>query len=113
MHRLVGLMTPDGWLTTLMEDQPAQFATDVVMGTAGVVMAAIWVGGDEAESVALQGCEALLNAGDRTAAGMDWGWWPGAPGRGPNYSHGTAGIASALAVAGAAYGRPSSWMHPC
>jgi lantibiotic modifying enzyme len=31
--------------------------------------------------------------------------WPGAPSRGPNYSHGTAGIAAALAVAGAALGR--------
>ena len=76
------------------------------MGTAGVVMAVIWVGGDEAESIALTGCEALLKAADRTEAGLDWGSWPGAPSRGPNYSHGTAGIASALAVAGATYGRP-------
>jgi lantibiotic modifying enzyme len=106
LHRLAELMTPDGWATTLMADAPEQFLTDVVMGTAGVVMAATWVGGDEAELIALTGCDALLKAADRTAAGLDWGWWPGAPSRGPNYSHGTAGIASALAVAGATYGRP-------
>jgi lantibiotic modifying enzyme len=106
MHRLAELMTPDGWVTTLMGDTTEQFLTDVVMGTAGVVMAVIWVGGDEAESIALTGCEALLKAADRTEAGLDWGSWPGAPSRGPNYSHGTAGIASALAVAGATYGRP-------
>jgi lantibiotic modifying enzyme len=106
LHRLVELMTPEGWVTTLVGDAPERCLTDVVMGTAGVVMAATWVGGEEAESVALTGCEALLKAADRTAAGLDWGSWPGAPSRGPNYSHGTAGIASALAVAGATYGRP-------
>lgn len=106
LHRLAELMTPDGWVTTLVGDAPEQCLTDVVMGTAGVVMAATWVGGEEAESIALTGCEALLKSADRTAAGLDWGSWPGAPSRGPNYSHGTAGIATALAVAGATYGRP-------
>nr|WP_179665836.1 lanthionine synthetase LanC family protein [Nocardioides panaciterrulae] len=104
LHRLAELMTLDGWVTTLIEDAPERFLTDVVTGTAGVVMAATWVGGDEAESIALTGCDALLEAADRTV-GLDWGSWPGAPSRGPNYSHGTAGIASALAVAGATYGR--------
>jgi len=106
LHRLADLATPDGWVTTFVGDVQAQCLTDVVMGTAGVVMAATWVGGEGAEPIALTGCEALLRAADRTAAGLDWGSWPGAPSRGPNYSHGTAGVASALAVAGATYGRP-------
>ena len=106
MHRLAELATRDGWVTTFVGDGPQQFWSDVVMGTAGVVMAATWVGGEEAKPIALTGCEALLKAADRTPAGLDWGSWPGAPSRGPNYSHGTAGIASALAVAGATYGRP-------
>jgi len=106
VHRLAELLTPDGWVTTLMGNSPEQFLTDVVMGTAGVVMAVTWVGGEEAESIALAGCEALLRAADCTPAGLDWGPWPGAPSRAPNYSHGTAGIASALAVAGATYARP-------
>ena len=37
---------------------------------------------------------------------MDWEMLPGSPSRGPNYSHGTAGIAAALAIAGAALNRP-------
>ncbi len=105
LHRLVELMTPDGWVATL-EGAPAECLTDLATGTAGVVLTATWLGGDDAESMALAGCDALLEAAERTAAGLDWGSWPGAPSRGPNYSHGTAGIASALAVTGATYGRP-------
>src|SRR3954453_3026106 len=101
LRRLIGLMTSDGWATTARLDAPTAYLSDVVMGTAGVVMAATWLGGEEAETIALNGGEALLRAGDRTAAGLDWGWWPGAPSRGPNYSHGTAGIRGARALAGA------------
>ncbi|MDX6325936.1 MAG: hypothetical protein QOK15_2290 [Nocardioidaceae bacterium] len=102
MRRLVELMTPDGWPTTSdVGPAPDTCLTDIVMGTAGVVLAGMWVGGEHAERITVTGCEALLRVADRTAAGLDWGWWPGAEWRGPNYSHGTAGIASALAVAGA------------
>src|SRR5262249_11146273 len=37
--------------------------------------------------------------------GLDWAMVPGARSRMPNYSHGTAGVATALAIAGAALGR--------
>lgn len=107
MRRLDELMTPDGWPTTLeLGEAPDACLTDIVMGAAGVVLAALWVGGEHSTAIALTGCEALLRAADRTETGRDWGMWPGAPSRGPNYSHGTAGIASALAVAGAAFDRP-------
>jgi hypothetical protein len=106
LQRLSDLATPDGWRTTITirpgSDAPL---TDIVMGTAGVVMAAVWAGGEHSPAIATTGCGALLRAADRTEAGLDWGMWPGNPSRGPNYSHGTAGIASALAVAGAALGR--------
>ncbi|MFF7329929.1 lanthionine synthetase LanC family protein [Streptomyces sp. NPDC008150] len=106
LRRLAALATPDGWRTTL-EYKPGSDAplTDVVMGTAGVVMGAVWAGGEYADEVAATGCEALLRTADRTAAGLDWGISPGAASRSPNYSHGTAGIASALAVAGVALRR--------
>jgi len=42
---------------------------------------------------------------DETEGGLDWGIVPGSPSRAPNYSHGTAGIAAALAIAGVALGR--------
>jgi lantibiotic modifying enzyme len=106
LQRLADLMTPAGWKTTLELDPGSDApATDVIVGTAGVVMAAIWAGGEHAESIATTGGEALLRAADPTEDGLDWGMLPGRPSRMPNYSHGTAGVATALAVAGAALHR--------
>lgn len=114
LQRLADLMTPAGWNTTVQIDPgragPGYASdaprTDLVLGTAGVVLAAIWAGGEHAEAIATTGGESLLRAADVTQAGLDWGMLPGSPSRGPNYSHGTAGIAAALAIAGAALDRP-------
>ena len=107
LARLADLMTPAGWNTPLeMELGSAMPANDVVLGTAGVVLAAIWAGGEHARAIAVTGGEALLRAADDTADGLDWEMLPGRPGRRmPNYSHGTAGVAAALAIAGAELGR--------
>ncbi len=70
-----------------------------------MVLAAVWAGGEHAQQIAATGGAWLLQAADRTGEGLDWGMRPGRAGRMPNYSHGTAGIATALAVAGAALGR--------
>ncbi|MGW0225521.1 lanthionine synthetase LanC family protein [Streptomyces tendae] len=106
LRRLAALATGDGWKTTL-DVEPGSDAplTDVIMGTAGVVMTAVWAKSEFAEAIATTGGEALLRAADRTEAGLDWGMTPGRPSRAPNYSHGTAGIAAALAVAGTALDR--------
>ena len=98
LQRLAELVTPAGWTTT-PEVEPGSDAplTDIVLGTAGVVLAAVWAGGEHAESIATTGGEALLRAADQTEAGLDWGMVPACAIRGPNYSHGTAGIAAALA----------------
>jgi lantibiotic modifying enzyme len=106
MQRLAELMTPAGWNTTL-EIEPGSAApiSDVVLGTAGVTLAAIWAGGPHASEIATTGGEALLLAADQTDNGLDWGLLPGFARRLPNYSHGTAGVAAALAMAGAALGR--------
>ncbi|WP_256090530.1 lanthionine synthetase LanC family protein, partial [Actinacidiphila rubida] len=106
LRRLAGLATPEGWRSTLELDPGSDTpVTDVVMGSAGVMMAAVWAKGEDGEAVAAAGGEALLRAADRTDAGLDWGMTPGRESRMPNYSHGTAGVAAALAVAGAALGR--------
>jgi lantibiotic modifying enzyme len=101
MQRIAALMTPAGWPTTLGKDGSGAPFTDIIMGSAGVVLAATWLGGEHAAEIAAGGGEALLAAADRTEAGLDWGMLPGAASRGPNYSHGTAGVATALAMAGA------------
>ncbi|KOV57491.1 lanthionine synthetase [Streptomyces sp. NRRL WC-3618] len=106
LRRLAELATPDGWPTTLgFEPRSDAPLNDIIMGTAGVVLTAVWAGGEFAEPIATTGCEALLRVADRTAAGLDWGIGATTESRSPNYSHGTAGVASALAVAGAALGR--------
>ena len=71
-----------------------------------MVLSAVWTGGEHAAAIATAGGESLLQAADRTPGGLDWGIVPAWPSRGPNCSHGTAGIARALAVAGVAPDRP-------
>jgi hypothetical protein len=106
LARLAELMTPLGWHTTLeIEPGSAAPVTDLGLGGAGVVLAAIWAGGEHARGIAATGGQALLDAADQTEGGLDWAMVPGWPSRMPNYSHGTAGVAAALAIAGAALGR--------
>ncbi|MEU9155177.1 lanthionine synthetase LanC family protein [Streptomyces sp. NPDC048417] len=106
LRRLAELATPDGWRTTCAfvpgSDAPL---SDIIMGGAGVVLTAVWAGGEFAEPMAATGGEALLRMADRTEAGLDWGIAPSTEWRLPNYSHGTAGVAAALATAGAALHR--------
>jgi Lanthionine synthetase C-like protein len=106
LARLAELMTPLGWNTTL-QIVPGSVApvTDLIQGTAGVVLAAVWAGGEHVKGIAATGGVALLRAADETEDGLDWAMVPGSPSRAPNYSHGTAGVATALAIAGAALGR--------
>ncbi|MGY0235638.1 lanthionine synthetase LanC family protein [Longispora urticae] len=115
LRRLAELATPTGWRSTLEtvpgSDEPV---TDLISGTAGIVLAAVWAGGLPADRVGdghaaritAVGGEALLRAADPTEHGLDWAMVPGRASRAPNYSHGTAGVGAALAVAGAALNRP-------
>ncbi|MFI1194900.1 lanthionine synthetase LanC family protein [Micromonospora sp. NPDC020750] len=106
LRRLAELRTPAGWDTTLdLGPDHRGPLTDLIMGTAGVVLAAAWAGGDDATAIMSTGGEALLRAAEPTAAGLDWRLRPGHPSSTPNYSHGTAGVATALAVAGHTLGR--------
>ena len=107
LDRLVELMTPAGWNTQVPIDGGIEVpVNDLVGGTAGIVLAAVWTGGEHARAIATTGGEALLAVADTTEAGLDWPMVRGWQARMPNYSHGTAGIATALAVAGQALGRP-------
>src|SRR5262249_30961114 len=106
LGRLASLMTPQGWHTTLgIEPGSVAPVTDQVLGNAGVVLAAVWAGGEDAADIAATGGQALLAAAEPTEGDLDWAMLPGWPSRMPNYSHGTAGVATALAIAGLALGR--------
>ena len=107
LQRLAELKTPAGWPTT-SDLRPGSTAplTDLVAGTAGVVLAALWAGGEQSREIATTGGEALLRVAEPTEGGLDWRMYPGCPNSSPNYSHGTAGVATALVLAGLALDRP-------
>ncbi|MDG4824648.1 lanthionine synthetase LanC family protein [Asanoa sp. WMMD1127] len=107
MARLAELRTPAGWEPApAMREQSHGPVTDVVSGSAGVVLTAAWAGGDTATEIMTTGGEALLRVAEPTeGGGLDWRMWPGYRSSNPNFSHGTAGVAAALAVAGHALGR--------
>jgi hypothetical protein len=101
LARLAALRTEAGWRSALEPSYPGVF-NDVVSGTAGVVLAALWAG---AAGTAEAGGESLLGAALPAGTGLDWRMKPGYASSSPNFSHGTAGAASALAVTGKALGR--------
>jgi hypothetical protein len=104
LRRLAELATPGGWPST-SDLETSEPITDLIMGTAGVVLAAAWAGGPDATALLTTGGTALLGAAERTEGGLDWRLHPGYPASTPNFAHGTAGVASALAVAGTLLGR--------
>jgi hypothetical protein len=110
--RLTELATPDGWPQTAFEPPrflPGTRVTDVVRGTAGVLLAAVWADAPELGSLA---ADLLLAEAEEVPTGLDWAFVPerfrtDELVRLPNFSHGIAGIASALAVAGIRFARPA------
>ncbi|MEO5743539.1 MAG: lanthionine synthetase LanC family protein [Terracoccus sp.] len=99
LTRLVELATPDGWLST--EGQWAGTpVTDLVMGTAGVVLTGVWHGSQLGLEVARRGADALVRVAEPVDDGLDWRMSATTPRLMPNYSHGTAGVVAALAMAG-------------
>ncbi|WP_238013415.1 lanthionine synthetase LanC family protein [Dactylosporangium sp. AC04546] len=102
LRRIAELRTDRGWDTTLDGLGYEGAITDVILGTAGIVLTAVWAGDPE---TAERGGETLLLCAEETEGGLDWRMWPGYRSSNPNFSHGTAGVASALAVAGHALGR--------
>jgi hypothetical protein len=105
LDRLVELRTPTGWDTTDTTLHATGPLTDVIMGAAGIVLTAAWAGGNDAAEIMVAGGDCLLATAEPTGAGLDWRIWPGYRSSTPNYSHGTAGVATALTVAGHALDR--------
>jgi Lanthionine synthetase C-like protein len=107
--RLAETATAAGWPSVQLAELGHPPLNDLLLGNAGVVLAAAWLGGPAADEVAAAGAEALVAAADSRAGGLDWpvaGAGYDGP-RVPNYAHGTTGIATALAIAGYRLGRPA------
>jgi hypothetical protein len=120
--RLADLATDDGWEQPWMTHPPfAPHAriNDATLGTAGNLLGAVWAlrhGTPGADALAHRTADILLAEGEPTRAGTNWSFLPRRfteqvrAERGdrqmPNWSHGLAGIAASLAVAGSELGRP-------
>jgi lantibiotic modifying enzyme len=117
VRRLLALATPNGWPQTTLGPPkflPDTRVNDLVLGTAGVLLGAVWAhrvgvaGGRELGELA---GDVLIDAMETVPTGADW---PYVPQRFrtdpavalPNFSHGVAGVATTLALAGAELGRP-------
>jgi hypothetical protein len=118
--RLGELAADDGWEQPYLVEPtypPHTRINDLTLGTAGPLVAATWAhrhGIAGAETLAHRAADILLAEGVPTPAGTDWpyvsarfrGGVPSDRRRDmPNWSHGLAGIAGALAVAGSELGR--------
>ena len=117
--RLIALATPDGWAQTTIEGpryRPEARVTDLTLGTAGVLLGATWAqhnGVASAAELAAHAAAVLLAESEVHGEGLDWAFVPtrflnadGEDARMPNLSHGLAGIATALALAGREFARP-------
>ena len=111
--RLGKLATPDGWPASWLEPRavPDGRCNDATLGTAGVLLGALWAlrhGVPGAAELADHAVNVLLAERESN------GYWPFLPLRFlrqpdlrmPNWSHGQAGIVAALAAAGITLDRP-------
>ncbi|QNN53509.1 lanthionine synthetase LanC family protein [Nocardioides mesophilus] len=114
--RLAALATPEGWPQTVVGPPrflPDAHLHDVTLGTAGVLLAALWAGRRSVpggRALAEHAAAVLMAEAEVLPTGTNWRFVPERynPGYGqmPNFSHGLAGIAAALACAGTELGRP-------
>jgi hypothetical protein len=117
--RLAELAEPDGWPQSILG--PPRYApdariSDATLGTGAVLLGALWAGryaAPRAREVADRAVEVLLAEAEPAGTGLDWRFVPlrfrtdpaDPPTDMPNFSHGLAGIATALALAGLVLGR--------
>ena len=98
--RLAALRTDDGWLSRTVSETAVP-VNDIVMGDAGTILAGVWLDDPAADELVASAADELLARAFETESGLAWKMYQGDRDRWmPNYSHGTAGVAAALAVAG-------------
>ena len=118
LERLASSAVDDGWPQTILSQPrylPESRIHDATLGTAGVLLAALWArrrGASVANPVADHAVAVLLAEAEHLPTGTNWRWVPQrfdtdpSARQMPNWSHGQAGIAAAVAVAGAELDRP-------
>ena len=117
LARLGALAAPDGWPQAVVGPPrylPNARINDLTLGTAGVLLSALWLqrrGAAGARQLAARAAGVLMAEAEPLPTGTNWSFvpsrfWASPYHAMPNLSHGLAGIAAALALAGAGLGRP-------
>ncbi|WP_198682386.1 lanthionine synthetase LanC family protein [Kribbella sp. VKM Ac-2569] len=116
LERLQALATEDGWPESFLDQPrytPGAVANDVTLGTGAILLGALWANrcGDDASALANRAADLLLGEQEKPPTGVNWQFVSrrfrtDEPTEMPNFSHGLAGIAAVLAVAGVELGRP-------
>jgi hypothetical protein len=106
LRRIAALRVETRWDDAVPVD-PEIPPFDVLAGMAGVALAGVWWGGVEGLALARRAADGLIEAAEHVSTGLDWPFFPGLEMRLPNFSHGTAGIVAALALAGDALDDPT------
>jgi hypothetical protein len=118
VDRLAALAEPDGWPQTVLTGPrylPGARIHDLTLGTAGVLLGALWARRHDvpgASAVAEHAAGVLVADAEQEPTGTSWQMVPprfcreGGGAQMPNLSHGVAGIAATLALAGAELDRP-------
>jgi hypothetical protein len=117
LARLAALATPDGWPQAAPGPPrflPGARINDITLGTAGVLLSALWLqrsGVAGARQVAEQAAGVVMTEAEPLPTGTNWSFvpwrfWVDPYPAMPNLSHGLAGIAATLALAGSGLDRP-------
>ncbi len=118
VDRLLSTAESDGWPPAYAlspeKHRPGSRINDATLGTASVLLAAVWAmrrGIPGARALADRAADVLLAEGEPEPTGTNWRMVSSRflllpVGQMPNWSHGLAGIAGSLAVAGAQLDRP-------
>ncbi|GAB3935238.1 hypothetical protein GCM10029976_045280 [Kribbella albertanoniae] len=118
VDRALEIATPAGWQEKFLADsdsyEPGAVCNDLTLGTGSVLLGALWAirHGVPAQALADRAIDHLLAEQEKTPAGVNWLFVPRRylrkppPLEMPNLSHGLAGIAAVLALAGAELNRP-------
>ena len=115
--RLAALAGADGWPQTIVGPPralPEARINDVTLGTGAVLVGALWAhryAVPGARDLAEQAADILLAEAEEHSSGLNWSFVPrrfrlAEASDMPNFSHGLAGIAAALAAAGVTLDRP-------
>ena len=115
--RLAALAGADGWPQTIVGPPralPEAWINDVTLGTGAVLVGALWAhryAVPGARDLAEQAADILLAEAEEHSSGLNWSFVPrrfrlAEASDMPNFSHGLAGIAAALAAASVTLDRP-------